>query len=420
MAQGQSLIRKIKIMSRTFVGFGFGPIQAGLFLYEASRSGNFSRLVAAEVVPEVVEAVRRRGAFRLNVATAHGIERHEVPNVEVFNPRVAADREALVEAVAEASEIGTALPSVNFYGSGKPGDIIDILMAGLQQKTGRAGRPAAVIYTAENHNHAAEILEKALEKNGLSRDKAAATWQCLNTVVGKMSGAVTDPAQIAQQSLFTMAEGLPRAFLVEEFNRILITRIELSGFRRGIEVFEEKPDLLPFEEAKLYGHNAAHALLGYLLRRKGSRYMADARQDRALLAFVREAFLEESGRALCRKYAGLDPLFTEAGYQAYVEDLLERMLNPHLLDTVERITRDPRRKLNWDDRLIGTVRLALGQGVEPRRFACGAAAAVEVLAGESGTPVDALLDGLWTEPGIPSAEAARVRDLVRRSGELRA
>jgi len=49
--------------------------------------------------------------------------------------------------------------------------------------------------------------------------------------------------------------------LVEAFNRILISKTSFGdtlatrGFHRGIEVFEEKPDLLPFEEAKLYGHN---------------------------------------------------------------------------------------------------------------------------------------------------------------------
>ena len=46
---------------RTFVGFGFGAIQAGLFLHEAHRAGRFRRLVVAEVVPEVVAAVRRSG-----------------------------------------------------------------------------------------------------------------------------------------------------------------------------------------------------------------------------------------------------------------------------------------------------------------------------------------------------------------------
>jgi len=44
---------------RTFVGFGFGAIQAGLFLYEAYQSDNFGRLVVAEVLPDRVDAVRR-------------------------------------------------------------------------------------------------------------------------------------------------------------------------------------------------------------------------------------------------------------------------------------------------------------------------------------------------------------------------
>jgi hypothetical protein len=43
---------------RTFVGFGFGPIQAGLFLDEAYRSRSFGWLVVAEVLPEIVSAVR--------------------------------------------------------------------------------------------------------------------------------------------------------------------------------------------------------------------------------------------------------------------------------------------------------------------------------------------------------------------------
>jgi mannitol-1-phosphate 5-dehydrogenase len=232
----------------------------------------------------------------------------------------------------------------------------------------------------------------------------------LNTVIGKMSGVVTDPGQIAEQKLLPMTPGVARAFLVEQFNRILITRIQLDGFRRGIEVFEEKPDLLPFEEAKLYGHNATHALIGYLLREAGGGFMSEAARDTRLMNLARDAFLLESGGALCRKYAGLDPLFTEAGYRAYVDDLLARMTNPHLRDAVERITRDTRRKLGWEDRLIGTMRLALGQGIRPDRYALGAAAAVRQLAAEeSGSPA-ALLDQLWQDKG---AEATGIRELVR-------
>ena len=81
--------------------------------------------------------------------------------------------------------------------------------------------------------------------------------------------------------------------------------------------------------------------------------------------FLRAAFIEESGAALIRKNAGVDPLFTPLGYTAYADDLLERMTNPYLHDLVERVGRDPQRKLGWDDRLIGTMRVAMAQGITP-------------------------------------------------------
>ena len=59
--------------------------------------------------------------------------------------------------------------------------------------------------------------------------------------------------------------------------------------------------------------------------------MAELQAVPGALAFLRAAFLEESGGALVSKYAGLDPLFTRAGYEAYVDDLLARMTNPYLL-----------------------------------------------------------------------------------------
>lgn len=396
--------------NRVFVGFGFGAIQAGLFLHEAWRSGNFGRLVVAEVAANVVDAIRHEGgSYAVNVATATGIECHRIGPIEILNPCVETDRAILVEAVADATEIATALPSVAFYGTGKRGEVLDILSAGLALKRRQPRRPAAVIYTAENHNHAAEILDATLGRL-LGDPPAAARIQVLNTVIGKMSGVVSDETQMKEQGLALVTPDLPRAFLVEAFNRILISRIDLPGFERGIGVFEEKVDLLPFEEAKLYGHNATHALLGYLLRERGGRYMSEATRDPALLALAREAFLLESGAALCRKFAGIDPLFTQQGFRAYVDDLLERMTNPCLMDGVERVTRDTRRKLGWDDRLIGTIRLALGQGIRPDHFARGAAAALRHLAAEEGTTIAALLDNLWV--GQDEAQQRQVVSLL--------
>lgn len=397
---------------RVFVGFGFGAIQGGLFLYEAQRAGKFARLVVAEVIPEVVAAIRAAGGrYAVNIATRAGVVTRWVDGVEILNPHVAADRERLIEAVATATELATALPSVDFYDSGED-SVAAILAAGLSRKLQQHADLPCIIYAGENHNHAAEILDSAVRGLMSASDAArlSTVWQPLNTVIGKMSKVVVDPTEITGQNLTPLTNSLERALLVEEFNRILISRITLPEFERGITVFEEKPDLLPFEEAKLYGHNAVHALLGYLARRAGCRYMSEAAQDRALMEFARAAFLDESGAALIHRHSGVDPLFTPAGYRAYAEDLLERMVNPWLRDSVERVTRDPRRKLSWDDRLVGTMRLALAAGIMPYRFARGAAAALELVAKEEPRKSPAqLLDELLASapPDAPHKETIK-------------
>ena len=83
------------------------------------------------------------------------------------------------------------------------------------------------------------------------------------------------------------------------------------------------------------------------------------------------------------------------------------MTNPYLLDTVERVGRDPARKLGWHDRLVGTMRLALDHGIEPRRYAFGAAAALAVLhpslLEQTGTAGEALAP-LWCDASPPADE----------------
>jgi mannitol-1-phosphate 5-dehydrogenase len=406
---------------RTFVGFGFGAIQAGLFLYEAARSGNFGRLVVAEVVPEAVAAVRGAGGcFELNIAHADRIEVAEVGPLEIEDPGVAGDRQRLVEAIAEAEEISTAVPSVQFYTSPGPGSIHRLLAEGLRRKAAE-GRPAAVVYAAENHNHAAEILEARVKEEIPERETAGvrARVRFLNTVIGKMSGVVSDADQIRWQHLASITPGGPRAFLVEAFNRILISKIHFGDaggappFERGIRVFEEKDDLLPFEEAKLYGHNATHALAAYTGALRGVERIADLRRHPDLMAFLRHAFLQESGAALVRKHAGKDPLFTPGGYREFADDLLARMVNPFLHDTVERVGRDPQRKLGWDDRLVGTVRVALAQGIRPVRYAFGTAAALAALDGgtlRGEAPLANWLLPLWKS--APAGERERVLEVI--------
>lgn len=409
--------------TRTYVGFGFGAIQAGLFLYEAFCSGAFRRLVVAEVLPKVVSAVRASGGhYNVNVACSDRIELAEVGPVESENPSSEPDRIRLLEAIVEAEEIGTAVPSVAHYVSQGPGSLHRTLAEGLRKKVARGG-PRVVIYTAENHNRAAEILESKVvsEIPEKERESVRSRVRFLNTVIGKMSGVVSDPEQIQKQALVTVTREDRRAFLVEPFNRILISKIRFEErddvplFARGISVFEEKEDLLPFEEAKLYGHNATHALAAYLGAVRGVSLIADLRDVPGVLPFLHAAFIEESGEALIRKYSGEDALFTPEGYGQYADDLLARMTNPYLGDTVERVGRDPARKLGWDDRLVGTMRLALREGLQPLRYALGAAAALATLDRsvlDVNTPVTWWLNEIWNETSPEEGERETMTDLV--------
>jgi len=389
----------------TYVGFGFGAIQAGLFLTEAFRSGNFRRLVVAEVLPEVVAEIRDAGGmYSVNVAHADRVETVRIGPIDLYDPAVEADRGELVAALAEAPEIATAIPSVTFYENEGPASLHRVLAAGLARRRG-----PAVVYAAENHNRAAEILGDLVR-----RETDPADVQFLNTVIGKMSGLADAPDA---HGLATITPGSERAFLVEAFNCILISKIDLPGFRRGIDVFIEKDDLLPFEEAKLYGHNATHALAAYLARRLGIEKMADLRDVPGFVPFLRDAFLQESGQALVRKHRGVDDLFTPKGYEKYAADLLERMTNPHLMDTIERVGRDPRRKLGWDDRLVGTLRLAMSQGIEPRRYAAGAAAALAALDDDylgGGVPAETLADPIWDTDGPERGRVLALLEYGRR------
>jgi mannitol-1-phosphate 5-dehydrogenase len=375
-------------------------------------------MVVAEILPSLVSAVQKTdGEFCVNIAHQDHIETTCLDSVELVNPTLPRDRQILIDAISIADEIGTAVPSVNHYVSAGSASLHRILAEGISKKI-LIGGPRAVIYSAENNNRAAEILKTKV--NSLLREHEQSVLdsyvQFLNTVIGKMSQVIKNPEDIESRGLVRITPDLESAFLVEAFNRILISKINFEAlFHRGINSFIEKNDLYPFEEAKLYGHNAVHALAGFLGDWLGLAYMKELRLVPGMVSFLNQAFFEESGKALINKYQGIDPLFTAQGFQSYVDDLLERMMNPFLLDTIERVTRDPLRKLGWNDRLIGTMRLALNSGIKPWRFAMGAAAALAIINNRQINPT--LLEGLWQSSHVDEQLEGKILHLIGEGWE---
>ncbi len=335
----------------TFLGIGLGPIQTSIFLNGAA-AGGCTRLVVAEVDPELVAAVRRnQGQITINIARQTGIVQQTIAKLEVFNPQVETDLPALLQAAAEASDIATALPGVALFPK---------VANWLRQGFALAPDRRRFVYTAENDNHAAEKLRAAIAAD-------FPDTHYLNTVIGKMSKVFTTGETAAGQALPTLCPGYAKGHLVEAFDRILID--DLPGIQaRQVAGLHPKANLLAFEEAKLYGHNAVHFLLGWQAAKLGLTYMSEAANCAELLAEARHAFVAETGQALVRKWAGSDELFTPAGFAAYADDLLARMTNPYLDDAVVRVIRDLPRKLAPRDRVMGTIALCLAQDILPATF----------------------------------------------------
>ena len=397
-------------MGGTFVGFGFGAIQGGLFLPEAYRCGNFNRLVVSEIDQETVDHLRASGGvYSCNVAGESSLEQIQVSGVEAYNPLVDGDRRKLVEAISEASELCTALPSFKLYDSG-PASVACLLSEGLSHKFSRDNLPAAVVYAAENDSRAASRLRNSCLKYRAEGFSPRVSFS--ETVIAKMCSVVTDPERIQKEGLHEVVDGSSKAFLVEAYDRILVEEEAPEGFQRGLERFVAKSDLDPFAQAKFLGHNAIHAMLGYLAKNRGIEFMHEAGASNDLMKKVKAAFLDESGVGLITEYAKVDDeLFTEEGFKEYASDALRRMVNPFLRDPVARVTRDPARKLGWEDRLLGAMKLSLQTGVQPHGLAEGARLALRYACEEEGWGSKSeALDGLWN--GVSAEQQAPLRELL--------
>ncbi len=343
---------------KTFLGFGLGAVQSGLMLFEAYKSNNFSRFVILEVNVDLVREIRSNHCtITINTATKNGIIKSVISGFEIYNPTDWKDQVSIASAIHEADEMATAIPSTDFYDQG------DNSLARLLAHNVNRRKPQ-IIYASENNNYAAEIL---LDKIKAYADTGTLSqFQTINTVIGKMGGVIQDEMTVKELGLERMTPESKTAVLVEEFNHIIISKIRLQNYQRGIEVFQEKEDLLPFEEAKLFGHNAVHSMLGFFAALRGYTFMSEIRNDPKLYEYGVRAFMDESGAFLLHKYKDFgDSLFTRDGFTYYATDLLERMTNPYLRDEVQRICRDPLRKLDYDDRFFGTIRGALQHGVRP-------------------------------------------------------
>ena len=123
-------------------------------------------------------------------------------------------------------------------------------------------------------------------------------------------------------------------------------------------------------QKKLFMFSAGHATTAYLGYLKGYHYIHSAIRDPEIREAVLAA-MREGQQGLMAQYGG-----DLAGDEEHLLEIVARFENAALNDSIDRVGRDPLRKLGKRDRLIGAARMAEKAGIEPEKLMLAVAAAL--------------------------------------------
>ncbi|RJX67404.1 mannitol-1-phosphate 5-dehydrogenase [Vibrio sinensis] len=163
----------------------------------------------------------------------------------------------------------------------------------------------------------------------------------------------------------------PLEVTVESFSEWIVDEQQFKGEIPDINGMEKTNNLMAFVERKLFTLNTGHCITAYLGNLEGHRTIREAIEDPAIHAQVKQAMIE-SGEVLIRRYG-----FDRQLHAAYIDKILTRFANPYLVDEVDRVGRQPIRKLGANDRLIKPLLGTIEYGTENKTLLKGIAAALK-------------------------------------------
>lgn len=162
----------------------------------------------------------------------------------------------------------------------------------------------------------------------------------------------------------------PLEVTVETFSEWIVDQTQFKGDLPAIPGMELTDNLMAFVERKLFTLNTGHAITAYLGQLAGHKTIRDAILDEKVRAVVKGA-MEESGAVLIKRYD-----FDAEKHAAYIQKILGRFENPYLKDDVDRVGRQPLRKLSAGDRLIKPTLGTLEYNLPHANLVTGIAAAM--------------------------------------------
>jgi len=350
------------------IHFGAGNIGrgfVGLLLHDAGYE-----VVFADVNASLIDALKAATTYSVHEAGEESTTR-VVDNFRAINS--ATDEAALIQEIATADIVTTAVgPTVLRF-------VAPVIAAGLAARD--ASLPPLAVMACENAINATDVLAEQVWLNVAEGDRAAinARVAFANTAVDRIV-----PGQ---------AEGSGIDVTVEAFYEWVIERGAFNGAVPVIPGATFVDNLAPYIERKLFTVNTGHATVAYLGSVAGVTKISDALLVPEVLDGARRV-LEETSALLVAKH-GLD----EAAQRAYREKILVRFKNPALPDTVQRVGRQPLRKLSRHERFIGPAAEIAERGTRPTALleAVGAALRFDVADDEQSVELQSKLRALDAE-----------------------
>ncbi len=332
---------------KTAIHFGAGNIGRGFIGGLLSQSGY--NVVFADIVSEIVDKLNSDKEYKIYIVD-ESTEVQTIKNVSGIHTQ----DDRLMDIAEEAGIITTAVgPNV------LPKIAANIAKC-ITRRREKGIHSFINIIACENMFKASDLLRDAVLELLSDEDRKYLSEYVgfPNSVVDRI---VPPQAPDCSDDLLTVR--------VEPFFEWIVDK---SGFRGEIPEIEGMilTDNLPaYVERKLFTMNTGHAVTAYLGKAMGYKTIRNSISDPTIYKCVKSA-MEESGEALVKKYD-----FDSETHSNYINKIINRFKNPYLDDSVDRVGREPLRKLSGTDRLIKPMMMAMDYGIDPANLIKGAAAA---------------------------------------------
>ena len=303
--------------------FGGGNIGRGFIGKILAEAGY--EVVFADINMTVIDRLNQDHGYTVHVV-GEGVDQKEtVKNVRGIN---SGDEAAVTAEISDATLVTTAV--------GPP--VLEILAPLLARSLAaryRAGGAPLNIIACENMVRGSSFLkEKVLTAAGDDAALIDANTGFVDCAVDRIVPPVRG------------GDADPLAVTVEVFSEWIVDSTQFKGAVPAIAGMIATGKLMAFIERKLFTLNTGHTALAYFGQLAGKKTVGEAMQDDAVRQAA-EAVMKESGAVLIRRYA-----FDPAAHRAYIDKILKRFANPYLHDDIDRVARQPLRKLGAQERFI--------------------------------------------------------------------